>query len=127
VEFFSNSAFSARRLGWTANSDERFRFAQQDAGDVPIESAPAADKEAQSGQAKGGCGGLRHGRGDRQIVETDEMSYNIVRDPVHIRDLHATLLHALGLEHERLSFKFQGLVQRLTGVEPAKVLKEWFV
>ena len=66
-------------------------------------------------------------KGGQVYGETDEMSYNIVRDPVHIRDLHATLLHALGLEHERLSFKFQGLDQRLTGVEPAKVLKELFV
>ncbi len=56
--------------------------------------------------------------------ETDEMSYNIVRDPVHIRDLHATLLHQLGLSHEMLSYKFQGLDQRLTGVEPARVVKE---
>ncbi|WAC17761.1 DUF1501 domain-containing protein [Luteolibacter sp. SL250] len=54
--------------------------------------------------------------------ETDDMSYNIVKDPVHIRDLHATILHQLGLNHERLSFKFQGLDQRLTGVEPAKVV-----
>lgn len=64
-------------------------------------------------------GGQVHG-------ETDEMSYNITKDPVHIRDLHATMLHALGLEHERLSFKFQGLDQRLTGVEPARVVKELF-
>ncbi len=55
--------------------------------------------------------------------ETDEMSYNVVRDPVHVRDLHATLLHLLGLDHERLSFKFQGLDQRLTGVVPAHVVK----
>jgi hypothetical protein len=55
--------------------------------------------------------------------ETDEMSYNIVRDPVHVRDLHATILHLLGLNHERLSFKFQGLDQRLTGVVPASVVK----
>jgi uncharacterized protein (DUF1501 family) len=65
-------------------------------------------------------------KGGQVYGETDEMSYNIVRNPVHIRDLHATILHALGLEHERLSFKFQGLDQRLTGVEPAKVLKELF-
>jgi hypothetical protein len=58
--------------------------------------------------------------------ETDEMSYNIVRDPVHIRDLHASILHALGIDHERLTFKFQGLDQRLTGVEPAKVISELF-
>ncbi len=56
--------------------------------------------------------------------ETDEMSYNITKDPVHIRDLHATILHALGLDHNRLSYKFQGLDQRLTGVLPAKVVKE---
>ena len=65
-------------------------------------------------------------KGGQVYGETDEMSYNIVRDPVHIRDLHATLLHALGLEHERLSFKFQGLDQRLTGVEPAKVVEGLF-
>ncbi|MGB6220153.1 DUF1501 domain-containing protein, partial [Haloferula sp.] len=39
-------------------------------------------------------------------------------------DLHATLLHQLGLSHERLSYKFQGLDQRLTGVEPAKVVTD---
>jgi uncharacterized protein (DUF1501 family) len=66
-------------------------------------------------------------KGGQVYGETDEMSYNIVKDPVHIRDLHATMLHALGIEHERLSFKFQGLDQRLTGVDPAKVVKDWFV
>jgi hypothetical protein len=66
-------------------------------------------------------------KGGQVYGETDEMSYNIVKDPVHIRDLHATILHSLGLEHERLSYKFQGLDQRLTGVEPAKVIKDWFV
>ena len=56
--------------------------------------------------------------------ETDEMSYNIVKDPVHVRDLHATILHTLGIDHERLSFKFQGLDQKLTGVVPARVVKD---
>jgi uncharacterized protein (DUF1501 family) len=65
-------------------------------------------------------------KGGQVYGETDEMSYNVVRDPVHIRDLHATMLYALGFEHERLSYKFQGLDQRLTGVEPAKVIKEFF-
>ncbi|MSU50297.1 MAG: DUF1501 domain-containing protein [Opitutus sp.] len=55
--------------------------------------------------------------------ETDEMSYNVIKDPVHVRDLHATILHLLGIDHERLSFKFQGLDQRLTGVVPAQVVK----
>ena len=54
--------------------------------------------------------------------ETDEMCYNIVRDPVHVHDFHATLLHQLGINHERLGFRYQGLDQRLTGVEPAKVV-----
>ncbi len=66
-------------------------------------------------------------KGGQVYGETDEMSYNIVDKPVHIRDLHATILHALGLEHERLTYKFQGLDQRLTGVEPAKVVKDLFV
>ncbi|MEX0717810.1 MAG: DUF1501 domain-containing protein [Planctomycetaceae bacterium] len=56
--------------------------------------------------------------------ETDEFSYNIVRDPVHVRDLNATILHCLGIDHERLSFRFQGLDQRLTGVEPARIVRE---
>ena len=56
--------------------------------------------------------------------ETDDFSYNIVKDPLHIRDFHATVLHLLGFDHERFSYKFQGLDQRLTGVEPAKVVKE---
>jgi len=56
--------------------------------------------------------------------ETDDFSYNIVRDPIHIRDFHCTLLHLLGFDHERLSFKFQGLDQRLTGVLPAKIIPE---
>ncbi|MBX7073858.1 MAG: DUF1501 domain-containing protein [Pirellulales bacterium] len=56
--------------------------------------------------------------------ETDDFSYNIVKDGVHIRDFHATLLHLLGFEHERFTFPFQGLDQKLTGVEPARVVKE---
>ena len=62
-------------------------------------------------------GGLVHG-------ETDDFSYNIVKDPVHIHDFHATVLHLLGFDHERFSYRFQGLDQRLTGVEPAKIVKE---
>ncbi len=55
---------------------------------------------------------------------TDDYSYNIVKDPVHINDLNATILHALGINHERLTFKYQGLDQRLTGVEGARVVQE---
>ena len=56
--------------------------------------------------------------------ETDEFSYNIVRDPVHIRDFHATILHCLGIDHEQFTYKTQGLDNRLTGVEPAQIIKE---
>ncbi len=56
--------------------------------------------------------------------ETDDFSYNIVKDPVKIRDFHATILHLLGFDHERLSYRYQGLDQRLTGVEKAMVVKE---
>jgi hypothetical protein len=49
--------------------------------------------------------------------ETDDFSYNIVENPVHIHDLNATILHCLGIDHKRLTFKFQGLDMRLTGVE----------
>ena len=41
--------------------------------------------------------------------ETDEFSYNIVKDPVHIRDFHATVLHLLGFDHERFTYRFNGL------------------
>jgi hypothetical protein len=56
--------------------------------------------------------------------ETDDFSYNIVKDPVHIRDFHATILHLLGIDHQRFTFKSQGLDLKLTGVEEAKVIKE---
>ena len=56
--------------------------------------------------------------------ETDDFSYNIIRDPVHIRDFHATVMKLLGFDHQRFTYKFQGLDQRLTGVEPARVVEE---
>ena len=55
--------------------------------------------------------------------ETDDFSYNITRDPVHLNDLNATLLHCLGLDHLRFTYRAQGLDMRLTGVEPAQVVK----
>jgi hypothetical protein len=57
--------------------------------------------------------------------KTDDHSYNIVENPVHIRDLNATILDRLGIDHRKLTFKFQGLDQRLTGVEEeAHVIKD---
>jgi hypothetical protein len=55
--------------------------------------------------------------------ETDDFSYNIVKDPVHIHDLNATLLHIMGLDHERLTFRFQGRDYRLTDVH-GKVVEQ---
>lgn len=55
--------------------------------------------------------------------ETDDFSYNIVENPVHVRDFHATILHLLGIKHDRFGYKYQGLDMRLTGVEEANVVK----
>ncbi|MDF1823648.1 MAG: DUF1501 domain-containing protein [Verrucomicrobiales bacterium] len=55
---------------------------------------------------------------------TDDYAYNVAENPVHIRDLNATILHLLGIDHERFTFKFRGLNQRLTGVEEAHVIKD---
>jgi hypothetical protein len=62
-------------------------------------------------------GGTVHG-------ETDELGYGIARDPVSVHDLHATLLHLLGLDPQRFIYRHQGLDQRLTGVEPAAVIEQ---
>ncbi|MAB70962.1 MAG: sulfatase [Planctomycetaceae bacterium] len=62
-------------------------------------------------------GGVTHGA-------TDELGYDAVQDVVHVRDLHATMLHLLGLDHQRLSVPHQGLDVRLTGVEPARIVRE---
>lgn len=55
---------------------------------------------------------------------TDELGYHAVENPVHVRDLHATMLHCLGLSDRKLNVKHQGLDIRLTGVEPARVVRE---
>jgi hypothetical protein len=56
--------------------------------------------------------------------ETDDYSYNVVKDEVPVRDFNATILHQLGIDHDRLTFPFLGLDQKLTGVNPAKVVQE---
>ena len=55
---------------------------------------------------------------------TDDYSYNVVKNPVHVRDLHATALHLLGFDHERFSYRYQGLDFKLTGVEPSQVVAD---
>ncbi|MEI6636314.1 MAG: DUF1501 domain-containing protein, partial [Planctomycetota bacterium] len=65
----------------------------------------------------GAKGGGIHG-------ETDDFSYNIVKDPVHVRDFHATVLHLLGFDHQRFTYRHLGLDQKLTGVEHARVVTD---
>ncbi|MEM0968878.1 MAG: DUF1501 domain-containing protein [Verrucomicrobiota bacterium] len=55
---------------------------------------------------------------------TDDFSYNVAENPVHVRDLHATALRLLGLDHERFTYRFQGLDYKLTGVEHARVISD---
>lgn len=62
-------------------------------------------------------GGVVHG-------ETDEFSYNITENPVHVRDLNATILHLMGIDSDRFTYAFKGLGQRLTGIEGGTVVKE---
>jgi hypothetical protein len=58
-------------------------------------------------------GGIRPGL---QYGATDDFSYNVISDPVHVHDLNATLLHQLGIDHTRLTFRSQGRDYRLTDV-----------
>jgi hypothetical protein len=62
-------------------------------------------------------GGIAYG-------ETDDFSYNVVESPAHVNDINATLLHCLGIDHLRFTVKFQGLDQRLTGVEEPKIIPQ---
>jgi hypothetical protein len=55
-------------------------------------------------------------RGGLTYGETDDFSYNVVKDPVHVHDLNATILRCLGIDHTRLTFRFQGRHYRLTDV-----------
>jgi uncharacterized protein (DUF1501 family) len=66
-------------------------------------------------------------KGGTWYGETDEMGYEVVKNPVEVRDLHATMLYLLGFDHRKLIYPFQGLDQRLTGVKPAKVIGEIIV
>ena len=87
-------------------------------------------------QGKGGAGRDHHIKGFSMWMAgggikggtaygaTDELGYHAVENVVHVRDLHATMLHLLGIDHERFRVKFQGLDMRLTGVEGAHVVQD---
>jgi uncharacterized protein (DUF1501 family) len=66
-------------------------------------------------------GGLK---GGQVYGESDEIGWGIVKDPVHINNLHATMLHQFGLDHRRLTYRFQGRDFRLTDVA-GKIVPEW--
>ena len=63
-------------------------------------------------------------KGGFSLGETDPIGYHPVTEPVQVRDLHATLLHLMGLEHRKLTYQFQGLDQKLTGVRQSRVIEE---
>jgi hypothetical protein len=63
-------------------------------------------------------------KGGKVYGETDDFSYNTAENPVHLNELNATILHCLGIDHRRFTFRFQGLDQRLTGVEDAHIVKD---
>jgi hypothetical protein len=63
-------------------------------------------------------------RGGMVLGATDELGYAAVEDVCTVHDLHATMLHQLGIKHDAFSVKFQGLDARLTGVERARVITE---
>lgn len=69
-------------------------------------------------------GGIKRGF---SLGETDDFSYNVASDPVHLNDLNATILKCMGIDDRRFTYRFQGLDQRLTGVEPTRVVNEILV
>jgi uncharacterized protein (DUF1501 family) len=89
-------------------------------------------------QGKGGPGRDHHikgfsmwmaGGGVQGVLSygaTDELGYNATENVVHVRDLHATMLHLMGIDHSQFSFPFQGLDMKLTGVEKARVIQDVF-
>lgn len=86
-------------------------------------------------QGKGGAGRDHHIKGfsmwmagggikpGQSYGATDDLGYHAVDDVVHVRDMHATMLHQLGINHQHFTHKFQGLDMKLTGVEPARVIE----
>lgn len=63
-------------------------------------------------------------KGGTTYGSTNDLGNEVAENPVEVRDLHATMMHLLGIDHERLTYRFQGFDQRLTGVEEARVIQE---
>lgn len=92
-------------------------------GRTPMGQGSGRDHHIQSFSIWLAGGGIK---GGVSYGSTDELGYKYLEDgqEVHVRDLHATMLHLCGLDHKRLTYKFQGLDVKLTGVEPARVLND---
>ena len=88
-------------------------MSQQKSNDDKPNAAPGRDHHKDAFCVWMAGGGVK---GGTTYGETDDFGFNIVRDPMHVNDYHATLLHLLGLDHEKLTFKFQGRNFRLTDV-----------
>ncbi len=84
-------------------------------------SAPGRDHHIRGYSMWLAGGGIK---GGVSYGATDELGYRAEENPVHVRDLHATMLHCLGIDHQRLTYRHQGLDMRLTGVEPARVVED---
>ena len=66
-------------------------------------------------------------KGGTSIGSTDDLGFFVAEDPVHVRDMQATMLHALGLESQELTYPYQGLEQKLTGVgDTPRVISDIF-
>ncbi|MEM9589152.1 MAG: DUF1501 domain-containing protein, partial [Planctomycetota bacterium] len=95
-------------------------------GRTPMKQGTGRDHHINAFSLMMAGGGIR---GGMSYGSTDELGYRYLQDgeEVHVRDLHATMLKACGIDHQRLSAKYQGLDVRLTGVEPARVIQEILV
>ncbi len=91
----------------------RTPMSQQKSNDDKPNAQPGRDHHKDAFCVWMAGGGVKRGA---TYGETDDFGFNIVRDPMHVNDYHATLLHLLGLDHEKLTFKFQGRNFRLTDV-----------
>jgi uncharacterized protein (DUF1501 family) len=90
-------------------------------GRTPMAQGTGRDHHIQGFSLVLSGGGVRNGT---SYGATDDFGYNAVLDRTHVRDFHATLLHLLGIDHHKFTYRFQGLDFKLTGVEEARVVKE---
>ena len=106
--------------GATGQADDTLVVFTGEFGRTPMAQGSGRDHHIKGFSLWMAGGGVK---GGVSYGATDDLGYNAVEDVVHVRDLHATMLHVLGVDHRRLTYQFQGLDFRLTGVEEAHVVK----